>query len=200
MVRTLSIIGLLIGATLAVYWPVTTFEFVQLDDPANVTRNPQVTGGLTIDGLWWAISPGSTRTTDYWHPLTWVSLMIDTELYGGVKSGGFHFTSLAIHIVNAVLMFAVLRSLTGAAWPSGLVAAWFALHPMHVESVAWVTERKDVLSGMFWLLTMWAYGRYARRGGIITYGLTLALFVMGLMSKPMVVTLPCVLLLLDVWS
>lgn len=197
MIRTLLVCLFLASATVAVYWPVVNCGFVDLDDPDNVTINPQVPRGITPQGVRWAFV--TTNYADYWHPVTWLSLMLDTDLYGGLKPAGFHLTNLILHVINVLLMFGVLRSMTSAFWPSAIVAAWFGLHPMHVESVAWVTERKDMLSAMFWLLTMWAYTSYARRGGIVRYLLIIVPLALGLMSKPMVVTLPFVLLLLDFW-
>jgi len=158
--------------------------------------------GLTVEGLAWALT---TRAAGNWHPLTWVSHLVDWRLYGG-KAGGHHVTNVLFHLANTLLLFGVLRRLTGAMWRSAFVAALFGLHPLHVESVAWVAERKDVLSTLFWLLTLWAYGRYAGSpvsslqspaGRKQWYGLALAFFAFGLLSKPMVVTLPLVLLLLD---
>src|SRR5208282_2077632 len=144
-----------------------------------------------------------TSTAPYWHPLTWLSHMLDCELFG-LKAWGHHLTSLLLHVANTFLVFLVLRRMTGAFWRSWFVAGLFGLHPMHVESVAWVAERKDLLSTLFWLLTLWAYERYATSAKVqnrkpFYYGLALAFFALGLMSKPMLVTLPCVLLLMDYW-
>src|SRR5207248_6243560 len=133
-----------------------------------------------------------------WHPLTWLSLQLDYELFG-LRPWGYHLSNLLLHTANTLLLFLVLRRMTGAVWRSAVVAGLFGLHPMHVESVAWVTERKDVLSTLFWLLTIAAYARYARRGTAIAYALVLATYVLGLLAKPMLVTLPAVLLLLDYW-
>jgi tetratricopeptide (TPR) repeat protein len=190
---------LLVLITAGVYWPVTGFDFTNYDDPDYITNNPMVQQGVTRAAVAWAFE------TDYasnWHPLTWISHMVDCNLYG-LKPGGHHLTNLLFHAANAVLLFLVLEQLTGSVWRSWLVAALFAWHPLHVESVAWVSERKDVLSTFFWLQTMSAYGKYvreargARRGAY--YGLALAFFALGLLSKPMVVTLPFVLLLMDFW-
>ena len=191
----LFIILFLIGATLAVFWPLKNHEFINLDDDEYVTENPHVQAGLTLKGLSWAFT---TTQASNWHPLTWLSHMLDCQLYG-LKPAGHHLTSLLFHIANTLLLFLVLRRMTGAIWGSSFVAALFALHPLHVESVAWVAERKDVLSTFFWMLTMWTYIRYAERPRLNRYLLVLLSFALGLMSKPMLVTLPLVLLLLDYW-
>lgn len=172
-----------------------TSEFVNFDDPLYVTENDQVQAGLTGKGLVWAFT--SARASN-WHPLTWLSHMLDCELYG-LNPGGHHLTNLLLHLSNTLLLFLVLGRMTGALWRSFFVAACFALHPLHVESVAWVAERKDVLSTLFWMLTLWAYSRYVERPGLEFYLLALLFFALGLMAKPMLVTLPFVLLLLDYW-
>ena len=184
-------------AVVGLYWPVQGDEFTNLDDPAYVLENPQVLAGVTGQGLVWALV---TREAEFWHPLTWLSHMVDCQIYG-LKAGGHHVTNVVLHLVNTLLLFGVLRRMTGAVWRSALVAALFGLHPLHVETVAWVADRKDVLSTVFWLLTLWAYSRYVEfpAGGRRWYGLALVFFVLGLMSKPMLVTLPFVLLLLDYW-
>jgi protein O-mannosyl-transferase len=193
-IRLIIYLGL-IAATFVAYEPVRHNGFVKLDDDKYVTENPNVNGGITRDSVIWAFTKSHTAN---WHPLTWVSHMLDCEIYG-LNPLGHHITNLLIHIANSLLLFYVLRRMTGAVWRSAFVAAAFALHPIHVESVAWVAERKDVLSGLFWMLTILAYVRYAERPNIGRYLLVSAAFVMGLMSKPMVVTLPFVLLLLDWW-
>jgi tetratricopeptide (TPR) repeat protein len=185
----------LVILTLAVYWPVTHAEFLVYDDPTYVTDNLQVQRGLTAESVAWAF--GRSQHSN-WHPLTWLSLMLDAEWFG-LDAGAFHRTNLFFHAVNALLLFWVLRRMTGAVWRSALVAALFAWHPLHVESVAWVTERKDVLSTCFGWLTFWAYLRYAEGGGKRFYGLALLCFGLGLMAKSMLVTWPFVLLLLDLW-
>jgi tetratricopeptide (TPR) repeat protein len=191
----------LAAITLAVYWPVRNFDFLNYDDPDYVTYNPAVQHGITPQAVKWAFTTGQASN---WHPLTWISHMADCALYG-LKPAGHHLTNLLFHTVNTVLLFLVLSQMTGALWRSALVAALFAWHPLHVESVAWVSERKDVLSAFFWLLTMMAYARYARWFEIqsikskVYYCLSLLCFALGLLSKPMVVTLPFVLLLLDFW-
>jgi protein O-mannosyl-transferase len=209
----------LVALTVAVYAPVRHFEFVQLDDPLYVVENPNVRGGLTLEGVAWAFSTGRAAN---WHPVTWLSHMLDVEWFG-VDPGSHHVTNVAIHAANALLLFGLLVALTGARWRSLFVASLFAVHPLHVESVAWIAERKDVLSTLFWMLTIWSYAAYAARstgsaarlrrvsgsaerhaggssaGRRVFYALTLVFFALGLMSKPMLVTLPFVLLLLDAW-
>lgn len=185
----------LVIATVTAYWQVRNHGFVNYDDDLYVTNNRNVQAGLTWDGVKWAFT---TTHASNWHPLTWLSHMLDYEIYGP-KPGGHHLSSLLFHAANTLLLFFVLSQMSGALWRSGFVAALFALHPLHVESVAWVAERKDVLSTFFWLLTMWAYARYAERPGLSRYLLVLLLFAFGLMSKPMLVTLPFVMLLLDYW-
>lgn len=193
--KSVLICVFLAGATLAVYRRVLYNDFVNYDDPVYVTENKQVEAGLTREGVVWAFT---SRRANNWHPLTWLSLMLDSELFG-LKAGVFHATNLLIHIANTLLLFLVLRKMTGSLWCSGFVAAVFALHPLHVESVAWVSERKDVLSALFWLLTMWGYADYVQCGGRLRYLLTLLFFGLGLMAKPMLVSLPIVMLLLDYW-
>jgi tetratricopeptide (TPR) repeat protein len=190
------LIFLLLIATLILFWPVQNFEFINLDDSSYVYDNPQVKGGLTIKGLIWAFT--NLKAAGLWHPLTWLSYMIDYEFYG-LKAGGYHSTNVLLHIASTLLLFLVLERMTRAIWASGLVAALFALHPLHVESVVWVAERKDVLSTFFWMLTLWAYVLYTERPKLIRYLGVLVSFVMGLLSKAMLVTLPCVMLLLDYW-
>ncbi len=171
------------------------FDFVNIDDEDYVVANPHVTGGITLDNLRWA----ATAFHSYnWHPLTWISLQLDSQLFG-TTAGVYHRTNVLLHAANVVLLFWLLRRLSGALWPSALVAALFAIHPTHVESVAWVAERKDVLSALFWLLTIAAYARYAEQPGVGRYLLVVVAFALGLMAKPMLATLPFVLLLLDYW-
>lgn len=181
--------------TIAVYWQVLHFDFINFDDPKYVTENPNVQQGLTWDSVRWAF------TTDHasnWHPLTWLSLMLDRELFG-LNAGAFHLVNLLLHIANTALLFIVLSRCTHAVWPSAFVAAGFALHPLHVESVVWIAERKDVLSTLFWMLAMLAYVRYVQQPRISRYITIFLAMALGLMAKPMLVTLPCVLLLLDYW-
>ena len=186
---------ILITAVLLVYWQVGDHEFINYDDNVYITDNAQVQKGLTSKGIIWAFT---TSHTGNWHPLTWISHMLDCEFYG-LNPKGHHLTNVLFHMANAILLFVVLRWMTGAIWRSGLVAALFALHPLHVESVAWAAERKDVLSTFFWMLTMIAYVYYVKRPGTRRYLLVLVSFSLGLMAKPMLVTLPFVLLLLDYW-
>jgi len=182
-------------AAIVAYEPVRHNDFVDYDDTTYITNNPQVKSGITMQTIAWAFT---SNCGENWHPLTWLSHILDWQLFGG-NAGGHHLVNLFFHIINTLLLFWVLHRMTGALWRSGFVAAAFALHPLHVESVAWIAERKDVLSGMFWLLTMAAYLRYVRRPGVIWYVITILVFVLGLMAKPMLVTLPFVLLLLDWW-
>jgi len=202
--------------TLLVYLPVWHHGFVLYDDPDYVTDNRMVQAGLTWAGVKWAFT---TWHASNWHPLTWLSHMLDCELFG-LNAGAQHLVNVLLHAANSVLILCVLFRLTGALWTSVLTAALFAWHPLHVESVAWIAERKDLLSAFFWWLTLWAYARYAQsrsrvegresgagaalpaldpRPSILDYFLALLFFVLGLMAKPMVVTLPFVLLLLDYW-
>lgn len=183
--------------TLAVFWPVTKHGFVNFDDTDFVTQNPHVQAGITWDGIKWAFSP-HTEVARNWHPLTMLTHMLDCQLFG-LNAGMHHFVTLLYHVANTILLFFVLRAMTGAIWRSAIVAMLFALHPLHVESVAWTAERKDVLSTLFWMLVMWAYVGYARTRKKGLYWLTFVLLACGLMSKPMLVTMPCVLLLMDYW-
>jgi tetratricopeptide (TPR) repeat protein len=169
--------------------------FVNYDDPSYVYENPTVSKGLTLDGLKWAFTHSHARN---WHPLTTLSHMVDCQLFG-LKPAGHHFTSLLLHTVTVLLLFFVFWQMTRAYWRSAFVAAVFAIHPLRVESVAWVAERKDVLSGLFFVLTLAAYVRYVRERTIVRYSLVVLFLALGLMSKPMLVTLPLVLLLLDYW-
>jgi tetratricopeptide (TPR) repeat protein len=191
--RALALILLI--ATIGAYWQVQHHDFIYFDDPAYVTDNNYVKPGLTKHGFAWAFS---TFHASNWHPLTWLSHMLDCKLYG-LNPAGHHLTNLFFHVANTLLLFLVLRESTGRRWPSFLVAGLFALHPLHVESVAWVSERKDVLSTFFWFLTMLVYVRYVQQPRIHRYMLALILFAAGLLAKPMLVTLPFVLLLFDYW-
>jgi Flp pilus assembly protein TadD len=193
--RALLVSLILIAATVIVYAPVGQHGFVNLDDAQYVSANPAVSGGLSARGAAWAFT---TWHAGNWHPVTWLSHMLDVQLYG-LNAGPHHVTSLLLHIANTVLLFGLLHRMTGALFRSAFVAALFALHPLHVESVAWVAERKDVLSTFFFLLTLGTYLAYVRRPGPSRYAAMLALFALGLMAKPMLVTLPFVLLLLDFW-
>jgi protein O-mannosyl-transferase len=228
--RTIWICALLAAVTVAIFIPVVNYDFLNYDDPVYVTVNAHVASGLSWENTAWAFE---SCFVGNWHPLTWLSHGLDVQLFG-LRPGWHHLTNLLFHAANAVLLFLLLQRLTGSAWRSACVAALFALHPLHVESVAWVSERKDVLSAFFFMLTVWAYARYAEKsvisdqwlvssgqssrarvaaGGeqtadrrsLITdhrslfYLLSLSFFALGLMSKPMLVTLPFVLLLLDYW-
>ncbi|MGA2323460.1 MAG: tetratricopeptide repeat protein [Sedimentisphaerales bacterium] len=193
--RRLLICIFLAVVTFAVYLPVRNYEFLHYDDDVYVTNNTEVKSGLSWQGIEWAFTTGRGSN---WHPLTWLSLMLDCQLFG-VKPGPMHLVNVLFHIVNTILLFLVLARMTKGVWQSAFIAGLFALHPLHVESVAWVAERKDVLSTLFWLLTMLAYARYAERSSASRYIVVLVLFATGLLAKPMLVTLPFVLLLLDYW-
>jgi protein O-mannosyl-transferase len=193
--RAVAIAAVLFAATLAVYAPVRHHGFVNFDDPLYVTDNPMVADGLSRRGLSRAFT---TSHAGNWHPLTWLSHMLDVEVHG-LRPGGHHVTSVILHAASAVLLFAFFVRTTGALGRSAFVAGLFALHPLHVESVAWVSERKDVLSGLFFFLTLLAYAAYARAPSLGRYAAVAALYAAGLMAKPMLVTLPFVLLLLDHW-
>jgi tetratricopeptide (TPR) repeat protein len=193
--RDLWVYVLLLAATIAVYGQVHSHGFLNFDDPDYVTANPHVRNGLTAEGVTWALT--SVQAAN-WFPLTWISHMLDCQFFG-LRPGWHHLTNLAIHALTTLLLLAVLRRLTGARLRSAFVAFVFAIHPLHVESVAWIAERKDVLSALFWVLTMWAYVRYVERPDALRYALVILMFCGGLMSKPMIVTLPFVLLLLDFW-
>jgi protein O-mannosyl-transferase len=186
---------LLMGMTLLVYTQVVHFQFVNFDDGGYVLNNLSVQVPLSLKSIFWALT---TTQAANWHPLTWVSYLLDYQLYG-LNPGGYHLTNLLFHLANAVLLFLLLEKMTQGFWQSALVAALFAIHPLHVESVAWIAERKDVLSAFFWILTLGTYASYVERPGIYRYLLVLLTFVLGLMSKPMVVTLPFVLFLIDYW-
>ncbi|MBV6341705.1 hypothetical protein [Candidatus Magnetobacterium casense] len=208
-IKTLTLALLLL--TLVVYYRVGFNDFINYDDPQYVRDNPIVNAGLTKEGVLWALR--STFMSN-WHPLTWISHMTDVSLFR-LNPGGHHLTSLIIHMLNTVLLFCVLYRMTAERWQSAFVATLFAIHPLGVESVAWVAERKNVLSTLFWLLTMIAYHHYANspptsgtdvppnrqdtwtRAG--RYMLVMLLLALSLMAKPMAVTLPCVLILMDVW-
>jgi tetratricopeptide (TPR) repeat protein len=207
--RKLWICLVLAGLTLAAFWPVFNNEFINFDDQEYVTENPNVLSGLTWPGVKWAFVTGHAAN---WHPLTWLSHMLDVQLFG-LKPGFHHGMSLGLHVTNTLLLFVLLTKLTRTIWPSAFMAAVFGVHPLHVESVAWVSERKDVLSALFFFLTLIFYERYVRkktlRHGnsqpaekcfpILDYSLAALFFALGLMSKPMLVTLPFLLLLLDYW-
>jgi len=185
----------LAALVLSVYWQVRSHEFVYFDDQLYVTDNRHVKQGLTPASVRWAFT---NTETGHWHPLTWLSHMLDYELYR-LNPAGHYGTNLIIHLLNVFILLIVLNKMTGRFWPSYLVAALFALHPLNVESVAWVAERKNILSTTFWLMTMLCYWGYVRHPGVTRYLMLIAVFALGLMTKPMLVTLPFVLLLLDFW-
>ena len=185
----------LIAGIICVYIQVVNIDFVGYDDELYVTKNLHVQKGVSLEGLKWAFT---TFHSANWHPLTWLSHMLDYDLYE-LNPGGHHWTNVEFHIANTVLLFFILFRMTGALWKSAIVAALFALHPLHVESVAWVSERKDVLSTFFGLMTIAAYYRYVKNSSTKNYLLIIICFSLGLMAKPMLVTLPFVLLLLDFW-
>jgi tetratricopeptide (TPR) repeat protein len=210
--------GLLVLVTMTLYWPATRCDFVDYDDSLYVYQNVHVQSGLTWPGIRWAFS---NLEAGFWHPLTWLSILADGQFYG-LRAWGYHLTSVLLHAASTGLLFLALQRMTGATWRSAFVAGLFGWHPLHVESVAWVAERKDVLSGFFWMLTLLLYARYAEVRSLkskvqspksvvsgpwslshlpssLFYLLSLFFFALGLMSKPMVVTLPLVLLLLDWW-
>jgi hypothetical protein len=180
--------------TLAVFWQVNQYDFVY-DDAVYVTENTHIQSGITLYGLCWAFS---TRYADLWNPLIWLSFMLDYQLHG-LNAGGYHLTNLILHVMSALLLFWLFNRMTGTIWKSAFVAGFFALHPLHVESVAWVSERKDVLSAFFWMLTLCLYVYYTEKPVIRRYLPVLLCFACALMSKPMVITLPIVMILLDYW-
>jgi len=185
----------LIASVLAVYGPVRDYQFINFDDNDYITENRHVQAGWTQESFFWAFT---TRLHRHWHPLTWLSHMTDCQLFG-LNPGRHHLTSVFLHLASTLLLFFVFRQMTGAVWRSGFLAALFALHPLHVEPVAWVADRKDVLSTFFWMLTIVAYVRYAKHPGFHRYALVFMGFILGLMAKSVVITLPVVLLLLDYW-
>ncbi len=188
----------LVMVTIAAFWQLKDSGFVNFDDQLYVYENAYIQSGLNFDSIKLAFSSDLAKHSGHWHPLTWLSLMLDHSLFG-LNPTGYHLVNLLFHVLNTVLLFLVLRHMTRALWPSAFVAALFAIHPLHVESVAWVVERKDVLSTFFWMLTMGAYSYYVQQKTIQRYAFILLFFILGLMSKPMLVTLPFVLLLLDFW-
>src|SRR5438477_10205492 len=193
--QTMGICIALVALSWLVFGQTLRHDFVNYDDPRYVYENTKITSGLHIAGIAWAFTHIHSEN---WHPLTTISHMLDCQWYG-LKAGGHHFTNVLLHTVAAILLFLALQSMTGALWRGAFVAAVFAIHPLHVESVAWAAERKDVLSGVFFMLTLLAYAHYARAPSIGRYLTVAFVFALGLMSKPMLVTLPFVLLLLDYW-
>ena len=215
--RELIVFTVLAALVLAIYWQTTKFGFINLDDNLYVYDNPIVLSGLNWNTVKWAFTAFYSAN---WHPLTWLSHALDVQMFGR-NSGGHHAVNIVFHLINSALVFAVFRKMTGCFLKSAIVAALFAVHPAHVESVAWIAERKDVLSTLFWLLTMFAYLNYVKfnrqdaepqsaeetknqkpktKNQILFYALTISFFALGLMAKPMLVTLPFVLLLMDFWS
>lgn len=185
----------LILITLAVFWQLPSHDFVNIDDSVYVTKNPYIKQGFTKNSIQWAFT---SFHAEFWHPITWLSYMLDFELYG-MNPGGYLLTNLLLHILSTMLLFIFLRYSTDCLWRSALVAALFAIHPLHVESVAWIAERKDLLSTLFLMLTMLFYVRYVKYPHWQRYLAFSLFFIFGLMAKPMLVTLPFVLLLLDFW-
>ncbi len=184
--------------TIVAFWPVQDAGFISLDDNIYVYQNSYIQSGLNWRNIGYIFSFELPKTIGHWHPLTWLSLMLDYSLFG-LDPFGYHLVNLLFHLANTILLFLILRRMTGALWPSAFVAALFAIHPLHVESVAWITERKDVLSTFFMMLTLGAYSYYVEHRDFKRYVFVLLFFILGLMSKSMLVTLPFVLLLLDYW-
>lgn len=187
-------VALIVAAVFVVYGQVTSHEFTNFDDNLYISENPVVQQGLTAAGVRWAF----TNFDINWHPLTWITYMIDVDLFGA-RAGRIALINVLFHLANSLLVFFVLKRATGALARSAIVALLFAVHPLHVESVAWISERKDVLSGLFFLLTIWFHVDWAQTRSRLSYGLSILMFALGLLSKGMVVTLPFVLLLLDWW-
>jgi tetratricopeptide (TPR) repeat protein len=184
--------------TVITFWSLKDCGFIPFDDDIYVYKNAYVQSGLNWNSIIQAFSSGLVEKSGNWHPLTWLSYMLDYQIFG-LNPQGYHLINLLFHVMNTILLFLVLRRMTKTLWPSAFVAALFAIHPLHVESVAWIAERKDVLSTFFWMLTMGAYSYYVEHPGFRRYFFVLLFFVLGLMAKPMLVTLPFVLLLLDYW-
>jgi protein O-mannosyl-transferase len=195
MVRRYWVVAAISATVLAVFGQVWNFGFVSYDDPDYVTQNLHVLNGISYRGIVWAFTSSHSSN---WHPLTWISHMLDCQFFG-LNPGPHHLTNLLLHLVNTLLLFGILKKMTDAFWRSALVALLFAVHPLHVQSVAWIAERKDVLSTLFWMAAIWTYVGYVKQRSIRQYLLSLLAFTCGLLSKPMVVTLPFVLLLLDFW-
>ena len=178
-----------------VYGQVHDFEFTNYDDGDYVLINPHIKDGLTLESVRWAFV---TNHASNWHPVTWLSHMVDIELYG-MNPGAHHLMNVLFHILNTLLLFMILNRMTRRIWESAVVALLFAVHPLHVESVAWISERKDVLCTLWAFLSIWAYMNYVKTSRIVHLAASLFLFCLGLMSKPMIVSLPVLLMLLDYW-
>lgn len=193
--KKVLILLLLCTAVTAVFWQVTTFDFVNFDDPVYVTKNSDIQHGLNNDSIRWAFT---THLHGHYHPLTWITHIIDFRVYG-MNPFGHHLTSLVLHILNTLLLFLVLSRMTGQTMASGFAAALFALHPLHVEPVAWIADRKDLLCGFFWIAALWLYIRIAERKSFVYHFLLVIVYALGLLSKSTMITLPLVLFLLDFW-
>ena len=184
-------------STICIYWNVNKYDFVSIDDNLYITENKYVNQGFSLNNIIWAFKIDDKERT-YWHPVTWLSHMLDCHLYG-LNPGMHHRTNLIFHVLNSLLLFIVFNSMSREVWKSAFIAAIFALHPINVESVAWIAERKNVLSTFFWLLIILFYIRYTKKTNFLRYFQVLLLFIIGLMAKPMLITIPFVLLLLDYW-
>ena len=196
--RTLLVaLGLCILTAIA-YAQVGSFDFINFDDDQYISDNTRVQSGVSWENIKWAFGFSDSAIKHYYHPLSWLSLMLDVEIFG-LHAGGSHTVNVIFHALNALLLFVVLKQMTGAFWRSAFVAVLFAVHPLNVESVAWIAERKNVLSTLFWMLCMLAYASYAKKPELKKYLLIFVPFILGLLAKPMLVTLPCVFLLLDFW-
>ena len=193
---TALVILSLVILTVAIYWQVVDYDFIDFDDNNYVTENQHIKSGFSKENIRWAFQFSNNET--YWHPLTWLSHMADCHFYG-LDASGHHITNLQIHMLNVILLFLFLKKTTSKQWPSAFVAGIFALHPINVDSVAWIAERKNLLSSFFWLATLWIYSYYTEKPNLIRYLCVLGSFTLGLMAKSMLVTLPFLLLLLDYW-
>lgn len=193
--QSILVVLMLIILTIGIYWPIQNYEFINYDDSIYIIKNNNIHAGITLEGLYWAFS---AKYFDLWTPLVYVSFMLDYQLFG-FHAGGYHWTNVTIHIFNTILLFFLFKNITGTIWRSAFIAALFAVHPMNVESVAWIAERKNVLSTFFWMLTMLFYVWYIKQPNWKRYVSMLISFALGLMSKPMLITLPFVLLLMDYW-
>jgi protein O-mannosyl-transferase len=187
----------LIATTVAVYWPVGTHQFLNYDDQLFVYTNPHVYTGVSLSNLKWAFTT-LHGDASYWHPLTWLSLQLDCQLFG-LRPGALHLTNLLLHTINTVLIFVLFSTISQTPWRSAAVALLFAIHPLHIETVAWISERKTLLCTLFWFLSLIAYSKYVLEPTIIKYFVVLGLFVASLMSKPIAVALPLSLLIMDFW-